>query len=174
MIAGQHQMWLARWLAQSSMSRHRLSSRSWLTKIPVVLSDAPRVEAIVWHIDRDNWDGTVPSLVSVRPMLDANAENPEQRKLGSEIRFAADYVGRLQRDGRQALRGRGSDSGGAGANMDATPAAGDRTQLLCWTHGARGGTRGLPVRDGLCCSHLPAWRKGARDRLTARRRPPGA
>ena len=63
-----------------------LNQMGWLTEVPVVVSDAPRVEAVGWHLDRENWDGAVPSLVSVRPMLDADADNPAHR-YGASIVF---------------------------------------------------------------------------------------
>ncbi|MYD72361.1 MAG: hypothetical protein F4W89_16700 [Acidobacteria bacterium] len=63
-----------------------LNQMGWLTEGPILVSGPPDVQAIGWHVNRDDWDGRIPTLVSARPMLDTNAENPIYR-YGASIVF---------------------------------------------------------------------------------------
>ena len=63
-----------------------LNQMGWLTENPVSVSDGLARQIICWHIDREGWDGNVPPLVSVRPMLDADTKDPTFR-YGASIVF---------------------------------------------------------------------------------------
>ena len=52
-----------------------LNQMGWLTETPVSISDGLTGQVICWHIGREGWDGNVPPLVSVRPMLDADTKD---------------------------------------------------------------------------------------------------
>ncbi len=63
-----------------------VNQMGWLTENPRVDLERPDVRGSWWYVNRDDWNGTVPVLASVRPMLDTDAENPTYR-YGASIVF---------------------------------------------------------------------------------------